>query len=133
LLRRVLTHRGAAYFLLVAAELQSKNFSLKKAKVVAEQFKQYGKFSLSAITIQEAAVRNDKQFFIDLGKCLSGEIKNTVLFDKRDLDIAEMALFATSGRDAVRELEWRGHDDMTEDNFRMWKMRLFKPSRFLMR
>jgi len=71
---------------------------------------------------------NDKRFFIDFGKCLSGEIKDTTLFDKRDCDLAEIVLFSPqmSAKDAVRELKRRGHRGITEENFRMWKMRLLK-------
>jgi hypothetical protein len=74
----------------------------------------------------QALMRN-KKFFINLGKCLSGEI-DPQLWDRRDIDIAEIVLFhpELSAGDAVRELERRDHHGITEENFRMWKMRLLK-------
>ena len=74
----------------------------------------------------QAAMKN-KKFFINLGKCLAGEI-NPQLWDQRDIDMAEIVLFhpELSAGDAVRELERRDHYGITEENFRMWKMRLLK-------
>jgi hypothetical protein len=71
------------------------------------------------------ALSRNKKFFINLGNCLSGKI-NPQLWDQRDIDIAEIVLFhqELSAGSAVRELERRGHRGITEENFRMWKMRL---------
>ena len=80
--------------------------------------------------IELAVIIRHKQFFIDLGKCLSDDI-DPQLWDKRDIDIAEIVLSnpRISAKDAVRELERRGHREITEENFRMWKMRLLKAKR----
>ena len=127
--------RAAANLLLMmATKMQSKkwqNDSLIRAKLVTRSFEQTRNFAAGALFIEIATNKNDKQFFIDLGKCLSGEIEDSRLygkFDKRDRDIAEIVLFEpeVSAADAVRELEKRGHGDITEDNFRMCKMRLLK-------
>jgi hypothetical protein len=102
--------------------------SLIRAKLAARLVQQTGDLDFSVWLVLLAIKRNDKRFFIDFGKCLSGEIKDSTLFDKRDRDIAEIVLFEPemSAKDAVRELERRGHRGITEDNFRMWKMRLLK-------
>ena len=92
-----------------------------------------GSLSLAMGLVDAAAELNDKQFFIDFGKCLSGKIKNTALFGKHDRGIAEIVFFhpRMSAKAAVRELVKRGHYDVTEDNFRMRKMRLLKDARKL--
>jgi hypothetical protein len=73
------------------------------------------------------ALRKNKEFFVQLGKCLTGEIDRQ-LVDERDIAIAEIVLFhpQLSAANAVAELQKRGHGTITEDNFRMWKMRLLK-------
>jgi hypothetical protein len=73
------------------------------------------------------SLMKNKEFFIQLGKCLTGEIDRQ-LVGKRDIDIGEIVLFhpELSARDAVRELVRRGHRPITEQNFGMWKMRLLK-------
>jgi hypothetical protein len=73
------------------------------------------------------SLRKNKEFFIQLGKCLTGEIDRQ-LVDKRHIDIGEIVLFhpELSAGDAVRELVRRGHRQITEQNFGMWKMRLLK-------
>ena len=73
------------------------------------------------------SLMKNKEFFIQLGKCLTGEIDRQ-LVDRRQIDIAEIVLFhpELSARDAVRELVRRGHREITEQNFGMWKMRLLK-------
>lgn len=80
--------------------------------------------------IEGPAKMKNKKFFIDLGKCLSGEI-DTQLWDLRDYDMAEIILSKPriSAKDAVRELEMRNHHGITEENFRMWKMRFLKAKR----
>ncbi len=80
--------------------------------------------------IELALLVRHRRFFIDLGKCLSGDI-NPQLWDKRDIDIAEIVLSNPRMRagEAVRELVKRGHSHITEDNYRMWKMRLLKAKR----
>ena len=122
--------------------------SLIRAKLAARLVQETGDLDFSIWLVLLAIERNDKRFFIDFGKCLSGEIKDSTLFDKRDRDIAEIVLFdpqfdtrnrdiakivlfdpEMSAKDAVRELERRGHRGITEDNFRMWKMRLLKVKR----
>ena len=65
------------------------------------------------------------RFLKKLGKCLTGEIVPGIV-DKRDIDIAEVVLFhpKLSSREAIAELERRGHRGLTEANYGMWKMRL---------
>jgi hypothetical protein len=73
------------------------------------------------------SLMKNEEFFVQLGKCLTGEIDRQ-LVDERDIDIGEIVLFhpELSAGDAVSELQRRGHREMTEENFRMWKMRLRK-------
>ena len=73
------------------------------------------------------SLMKNEEFFVQLGKCLTGEIDRR-LVDKRDIDIGEIVLFhpELSAGDAARELQRRGHRNITEENFRMWKMRLRK-------
>jgi hypothetical protein len=54
---------------------------------------------------------NDRAFFIDFGKYLSGEIKDSTLFDKRDRDTAQIVVShpEMSAKEAVRELQKRNH------------------------
>jgi hypothetical protein len=76
------------------------------------------------------SLTKNKEFFTQLGKCLTGELDREFV-DKRDIDIAEIVLFdpQLSAGDAVLELERRGHTGITEENFRMWKMRLLKANK----
>lgn len=73
------------------------------------------------------SMMKNKEFFVQLGKCLTGETDHQ-LVDRRDIDIAEIVLFhpELSARSAVRELMRRGHRPITEQNFGMWKLRLLK-------
>ena len=128
--------RFMASMLLMAAELQdrkvSKDDSLIRARLAAKLVEQFGDLDFSIWLVLLAIETNDKRFFIDFGKCLSSEIKDPTLFDKRDRDIAEIVACnpEMSAKEAVRELEKRGHRGITEDNFRMWKMRLLKAKPF---
>ena len=128
--------RFMASMLLMAAELQdrkvSKDDSLIRARLAAKLVEQFGDLDFSIWLVLLAIETNDKRFFIDFGKCLSSEIKDPTLFDKRDRDIAEIVACnpEMSAKQAVRELEKRGHRGITEDNFRMWKMRLLKAKPF---
>ena len=74
--------------------------------------------------IVQAANNNDKHFFIDLAKCLTGEIKPE-LYDKLDHDIAEICCRSPEIRAgfAVAELAARGHK-ITVEAFRVRKKRL---------
>jgi hypothetical protein len=72
-----------------------------------------------------AAEGNDKKFFIELGKCLSD--KNRAEWtSKMSRDVASIFLLNPniSDKDGVRELKDKFGWTMSEDNFRMWKMRL---------
>jgi len=75
-----------------------------------------------------AAERNDKRFFIELGKCLSDKSgKNRSEWtSKMSRDIASIFVVNPniSDKDGVRELKHKFGWTMSEDNFRMWKMRL---------
>jgi hypothetical protein len=121
-----------ASFLLMVAKLQDKDVleddSLIRAKTAAKVAEQTGSLYSSTGLVLLALATNDKRFFIDFGKCLSGDIKDSTLFDKRDVDIAQIVLFnpQMSAREATLELERRGHRGITEENFRMWKMRLLR-------
>jgi hypothetical protein len=127
--------RSQASLLLMFAKLHDKEIlqgdSLIRAKLAAKVVQQTGSLDFCSWFVDLAIEVNDKQFFIDFGKCLSGEIKDSTLFDKRERDIAEVVLFnpKMSAKDAVRELQKRGHRRITEENFRMWKMRLLNAKR----
>jgi hypothetical protein len=125
--------RTIATMLLMAAKLQDKEIltgddSLLRAKFAAKLVQNTGELAFALGQVLLAMELNDKAFFIDFGKCLSGEIKDTTVFDKRDRDMAEIIIFSPRmpAKNAVRELEKRGHRGITEENFRMWKMRLLK-------
>jgi hypothetical protein len=80
--------------------------------------------------IKKAAAASHKQFFIDLGKCLEARPRlQSQLWDKRDLDIAEIVLQSLweklKAKEAVRLLEERGHQ-MTEERFRKHKSELLR-------
>ena len=74
--------------------------------------------------IVQAANNNDKHFFIDLAKCLTGEIEPE-LYDKLDYDIADICCREPGIRAgfAVSELAARGHK-ITVEAFRVRKKRL---------
>jgi hypothetical protein len=80
--------------------------------------------------IKKAAAAHHRQFFIDLGKCLAGKMSDE-LWTKRDVDVVELVLSSPRMKapDAVRELERRGHQGMTEANFRKRKSELLKAKR----
>ena len=106
------------------AELESalkrgKNTSRVFAKIISRDLKTYAK------TISRLAEIGNKQFFIDLGKCLSGDIKSDEV-DRQKCDIASMLCSNPSIpiKEAVRELKERCGWEMTEDAFKMAKMRL---------
>jgi hypothetical protein len=135
MLSPLLSHRperSMASLLLLFTKLQDKEMlkddSLIRAKLAAKVVEQTGDLDFCLWFVLLAIETNDKTFFIDFGKCLSGKIKDSTLFDRRERDIAEIVLFNPdiSAKDAIRELQKRGHRGMTEDNFRMWKMRLHK-------
>jgi len=90
-----------------------------QAKVAAKNLKAAKQY------IFEAVENSDKRFFIDLGKCLSGEIDDT-LMDKRDYYIAGLLTRYPSitARNAVDQLRRVGFPHITEDNFRMLRKRL---------
>lgn len=123
--------RMQASLLLMVAKLQGKEYmrddSLIRAKLTARMFEQTGSFDFHAHLIEMATARNDKQFFVDLGRCLSREIKDSTLFDNRDRYVAEIVLFHPEMpvANALQELEKRGHH-LTEASFKMRKMRLLK-------
>jgi uncharacterized protein YaeQ len=102
---------------------------LAQAKFAATLFK-HPDPELFRGALELAITIKHKKFFIDLGKCLSGEI-DPQLWDKRDLDIAEIVLSnpRMRAKDAVRELERRGHTGISEENFRNWKSKLVKAKR----
>ena len=79
--------------------------------------------------IWSMAEKGDKNFFIDLGKCLSGEIK-CELWDGFDEDVTDVLCRypKLSAKDAVLELKKRGWT-LTEEGFRMWKHRLLRAAR----
>jgi hypothetical protein len=78
----------------------------------------------SADRIYEQARRGNKRFFIDLGKCLSGEIKRD-LVDAIDDEILRILSISPSisAKEAVRKLSAKGWQ-ITEENFRVRKQRL---------
>jgi hypothetical protein len=91
--------------------------SLAIAKLAAQNLK------VSKDLIRQAAEDDNRRFFIDLGKCLSGEIKSKA--DEIDTDIAQIICAKPSipAKDAVCELKKMGWH-ITEDAFRVRKQRL---------
>jgi hypothetical protein len=75
--------------------------------------------------IARFAESGDRKFFIELGRCLSGEI-NAEYCDGIDIDIIQLvfANLRIKAKDAVRELHKLGHPCISEENFRMRKKRL---------
>jgi len=90
----------------------------KIAKLAANDLEAYSN------VIILAAQTGQKRFFIDLGKCLSGDIKSG--YDKLDYAIAVILSHNPSikAKAAVRELKERGHPEISEENFRVRKQRL---------
>jgi hypothetical protein len=92
------------------------------AKLAAQKLKDY------SWRAWWAAERNDKEFFIELGKCLSDKSgKNRSEWtSKMSRDIASIFVVNPniSDKDGVRELKDKFGWNMSQDNFRMWKMRL---------
>ena len=80
--------------------------------------------------IAREAQKGNRQFFIDLGKCLSGEIDST-LYEKSDYDLANIVGRnpSISAREGVLEMIKRGHHEVTEETFRMRKHRLMRDAR----
>jgi hypothetical protein len=113
------------------------------AKQAADFFtspKVFRKLVESALVFHECGgLSSAKQFFIDLGKCLSCGTRGTRgikpgLWDKLDVDIADILLSydpPMSDKDAVRELQNRGHFprehlQTLEVRFRKRKQRLIQ-------
>lgn len=99
-----------------------RNSSRFVAKLVSQDLKGFAK------TVARAAETEDKQFFIDLGKCLSGELKREI-WDRMDIAIASIVLANPSitAKDGVLELARFGFpipDNDAESFFRMRKKRL---------
>src|SRR5438477_3487193 len=92
-----------------------------RAKVASENLK------AAKPEILQAAEDNDKAFFVDLGKCLSGELDPTII-DQREAYVASLLTRYPSitSKDAIDELARRGFPRITEENFRMLKKRLKK-------
>jgi hypothetical protein len=88
------------------------------AKLAAHDLKAYEE------EIRLAAATGRRQFFSDLGKCLSRDMKSG--YDKLDADIAAILSHNPSikAKDAVRELVRLNHPHISEENFRMRKRRL---------
>jgi hypothetical protein len=129
--------RSRGSLLLMIAKMSGrtwgKNDSLIRAKLAAKCFMDTGNLDGCFWLVDMAVAKNDKQFFIHFGKCLSGSIKDPALFDKRDRDIAEIVAAnpRVSAGDACLDLARRGHHHVTKANFRVRKMRLLKAKRTL--
>ena len=93
-------------------------WALPEAKLAAQNLK------VGADPISMEAKRDNRRFFIELGKCLSGEIKPE-LFDDMDWDLVRILCInpSTTAKDAVRKLEKKGWH-ITEEAFRVRKQRL---------
>jgi hypothetical protein len=89
------------------------------AKLAAQDLKGY------RWHILQAANNNDKQFLIDLGRCLTGEL-STDFHDRLDYDVADICCQnrSVTSKQAVQELGKRGHKNVSEEAFRMRKARL---------
>jgi hypothetical protein len=83
------------------------------AKLAGDDLKAYEE------EIRLAAATGQRQFFIDLGKCLSRDMKSG--YDKLDADIAAILSQNPSikAKVAVRELVRFNHPFISEENFRM--------------
>jgi hypothetical protein len=102
---------------------------LPVAKSAARSFKTCKRLEVFRVDLDFVMSTQDKrlikQFFIDLGKCLSGEI-DCEQWDNLDIEVTDIVLEnpSISSQDAARELEHRGFGDVTADLFRMRKKRL---------
>jgi hypothetical protein len=65
--------------------------SLTRAKLAATVFNDTKSLGLCLDLVMLAIRKNDKQFFVDFGKCLSGDI-SPELFSKYERDVAEIVL-----------------------------------------
>ena len=95
-----------------------RNDPLGVAKLAAKNLK------VTADYIYKEALRGNQRFFIELGKCLSGEIKGESFNDK-DYQIIRILSVnpSISAKWAVRKLRTKGVH-MTEEHFRVAKARL---------
>jgi hypothetical protein len=86
----------------------------------------------SKFSILRAAEANDKRFFIDLGKILSGDMKPD-LHDRTGIHVAIILSLNPSitAKNAVQKLKSQ-NVTMSEENFRVWKKRLKDLSRKLL-
>jgi len=93
--------------------------SLVYAKIVSRDLKSY------AGTLSGFAKSGNKQFFIDLGKCLKGDLKSAQV-DRRRCHVASIFCRdpSISIKRALHELRERYGWEMTEDALKMEKMRL---------
>ena len=122
--------RYAAIMLLLGAKRPRTQDSPVLAKMAAELF-QCSEFDRLLTDgplmdmIRRAVETKNKQFFIDLGKCLSNQMKSAV-WDRLDYEIALILCIAPriSARRAVGFLKGFRNVAITEDHFRMRKMRL---------
>ncbi len=75
--------------------------------------------------IAQAAVNNDRGFFIDLGRILSGELSGD-FYDKLDADIAKICIAnpGLSTHKLLKELQKRSHHSVEEQTIRTRKTRL---------
>ena len=104
-----------------------------KSKIVRDSTRHSAKLishDLKAFSsvIAHAAEQQNKQFFIDLGKYLSGELK-AEMWDRLDVAVATIVLSKPSitAKQAVRELQTHGFlvsENDAESVFRMRKKRL---------
>jgi hypothetical protein len=107
---------------ILSAKKDARNACRFLAKLVANDLN-----GMSSVVAQ-AAERRDKQFFIELGKCLSRQT-NIEYYDQLDFAIATLVCANPSikAKDAVRELQKRGWPISRKDAesvFRMRKKRL---------
>jgi hypothetical protein len=112
-----------ARFAIMLSKLWGKDYDQARSKLKAKMAAQF--FELWGASDQVTLMGN-RQFFIDLGKCLSGGMK-TEVYSRLERDIAELVFSRPhlSAREAVRELSKRNHQ-ITEEHFRVEKMRLLK-------
>jgi hypothetical protein len=101
------THAIAVKVLSWAKGLAGNNW-LSIAKLAAQDLKACKGF------ICKAADENNKRFFIDLGKCLSGEIKSPAV-SKREIDLAHIICRQPTSKDEMREWKNRGWQSSKKD------------------
>jgi hypothetical protein len=113
-----------AHFAVMLSKLWGKDIqqvgSLLRAKLAAQFFEFWD-------ASEQVTLKGNRQFFIDLGKCLSPGGMKAQIYSKLENDIAELVFCKPhlSAREAVRELAKR-HHQVTEDHWRMEKMRLLR-------